>query len=143
MGRTVFKFLESIQAQFKQNFGSQISNAQENQLSKSVKKIFSPICVQYYDLAKADKLTGVLDQVDQVKGVMQENVNQMLQTHEKLEDLENKADNMRNEAQRFKKGATELKKQQWWKNIKMMMILGCITVTVIAVIVVIIVKSTT
>jgi hypothetical protein len=30
------------------------------------------------------------------------------------------ADNMRNEAQRFKKSAGDLKKQQWWKNMKVL-----------------------
>ncbi len=37
-----------------------------------------------------DKLTGVQTRVNQVKEVMQQNVDQMLATHEKLEDLETK-----------------------------------------------------
>jgi hypothetical protein len=44
--RTVFKFLETVQAQFKQNFGPQIAGAVEGQFSKSAKKVFTPICVQ-------------------------------------------------------------------------------------------------
>lgn len=139
--RTVFKFLEAVQTEFKKSFGGQVAGAGENQLSKSAKKVFTGLCQNYDDLAKADKLAGVMDQVDQVKGVMQDNVEQMLQNHEKLQDLEDKADNMRSEAQRFKKGATDLKKQQWWKNMKLMGILGCLTVTVVAVVVVILIKA--
>ena len=46
---------------------------------------------RYDDITNVDKLTGVQTQVNQVKEVMQQNVDQMLQTHEKLEDLETKA----------------------------------------------------
>ena len=47
-------------------------------------------------------------QVDDVKMTMEENVNAMLKQHEKLEDLEDKADTMRCEASKFKKGAGQL-----------------------------------
>merc|ERR1712139_444172 len=42
--RTVFKFLEQVQADFKKSFGPQVASAGENQLSKSSKKVFNGLC---------------------------------------------------------------------------------------------------
>lgn len=43
--------------------------------------------------------------------------------HEKLEDLEDRADTMRDEASKFKKGAGQLASKMWWQNCRLWLII--------------------
>ena len=74
-------------------------------------------------------------QVDDVKMTMEENVNAMLKQHEKLEDLEDKADTMRCEASKFKKGAGQLASKMWWQNARLMCIIAIIAIIVLVIII--------
>lgn len=74
-------------------------------------------------------------QVDDVKMTMEENVNAMLKQHEKLEDLEDKADTMRSEASKFKKGAGQLASKMWWQNARLMCIIAIIAIIVLVIII--------
>ena len=76
-----------------------------------------------------------LFQVDDVKMTMEDNVQQMLRQHEKLEDLEDKADVMRSEAVKFKKGATQLARKMWWQNCRLWAIIIIVTVVVLMIII--------
>ena len=66
---------------------------------------------------------------------MEDNVQQMLRQHEKLEDLEDKADTMRSEASKFKRGAGNLASKMWWQNVRLWCIVGLIAIIVIVIIV--------
>lgn len=47
---------------------------------------------------------------------------------ERLEDLMNKTDEMANEADQFRRGATKLKNAMWWKNVRLMIILAVVVI---------------
>ena len=63
------------------------------------------------------------EQVDEVVVIMQENVKKVLERDEKLENLENKSENLHDGAKRFSNMAIKLKRKMWWKNIKVIIIL--------------------
>ena len=65
-----------------------------------------------------DKVAAVMREVDQVKGVMSENINQAMSNLESAEDLNNKTDEMKQASSAFNKQAKTAKNQMWWKNMK-------------------------
>eukprot|EP00294_Goniomonas_avonlea_P006823 CAMPEP_0114558016 /NCGR_PEP_ID=MMETSP0114-20121206/10145_1 /TAXON_ID=31324 /ORGANISM="Goniomonas sp, Strain m" /LENGTH=230 /DNA_ID=CAMNT_0001743355 /DNA_START=16 /DNA_END=708 /DNA_ORIENTATION=+ len=133
--RTVFKFLDEVKREFSGQHKLGLSTATENSLSKNVRRWLVGLCSKYDNLEAIDKVRGVQAQVDEVKVVMQDNVQKMLENHEKLEDLDDKANQMVNEASHFKKQSTQLKNRMWWQNCKLWVILIIIVIVVLAIIV--------
>ncbi|KAI0425678.1 synaptobrevin-domain-containing protein [Xylaria sp. FL1042] len=77
-------------------------------------------------------------QIDDTVGVMRENINKVSQRGERLDALQDKTDNLAVSAQGFRRGANRVRKQMWWKDMKMRM---CIIIGIIILLVVIIVPS--
>ena len=69
---------------------------------------------------------------------MRENINKVSQRGERLDSLQDKTDNLAVSAQGFRRGANRVRKQMWWKDMKMRM---CLIVGVIILIVVIVVPT--
>ncbi|KAI0021372.1 synaptobrevin-domain-containing protein [Xylariomycetidae sp. FL0641] len=77
-------------------------------------------------------------QIDDTVGVMRENINKVSQRGERLDALQDKTDNLAVSAQGFRRGANRVRKQMWWKDMKMRM---CLVIGVIILLVVIIVPA--
>nr|CAD7394945.1 unnamed protein product [Timema cristinae] len=73
--------------------------------------------------------------VDEVVGIMRVNVEKVLERDTKLSELDNRADALHQGASRFEQQAGKLKKKYWWKNIKMMIIMGVIGAVVLILII--------
>jgi vesicle-associated membrane protein 4 len=69
---------------------------------------------------------------------MRENINKVSQRGERLDSLQDKTDNLAVSAQGFRRGANRVRKQMWWKDMKMRM---CIIVGLIILIVIIVVPA--
>lgn len=67
---------------------------------------------------------------------MRDNINKVAERGERLDLIENKTDNLAISAQGFRRGANRVRKDMWWKDMKMRM---CIVLAIIIVLVVIIV----
>ena len=80
----------------------------------------------------------LLQQIDDTVGVMRENINKVSQRGERLDSLQDKTDNLAVSAQGFRRGANRVRKQMWWKDMKMRM---CLIVGIILLLIVIIVPS--
>lgn len=77
-------------------------------------------------------------QIDDTVGVMRENINKVSQRGERLDSLQDKTDNLAVSAQGFRRGANRVRKQMWWKDMKMRM---CLIAGIIILLVVIIVPA--
>jgi vesicle-associated membrane protein 4 len=77
-------------------------------------------------------------QIDDTVGVMRENINKVSQRGERLDALQDKTDNLAQSAHGFRRGANRVRKQMWWKDMKMRI---CIIVGIIILLIVIIVPS--
>lgn len=84
--------------------------------------------------APPTKLTQVQDQVNDVKVILKDNINKVLERGEKLDDLIDKTDDLRATADSFQKTSTRVARKYWWKNVKMMIIIGVIVVIIIVLI---------
>ncbi|KAK2765033.1 SNAP receptor, synaptobrevin [Arachnomyces sp. PD_36] len=77
-------------------------------------------------------------QIDDTVGVMRENINKVSQRGERLDSLQDKTDNLAESAQGFRRGANRVRKQMWWKDVKMRI---CLAVGIVILLIVIIVPA--
>lgn len=77
-------------------------------------------------------------QIDDTVGVMRENINKVSQRGERLDSLQDKTDNLAVSAQGFRRGANRVRKQMWWKDMKMRI---CIIIGIIVLLLVIIIPA--
>ncbi|KAH0541810.1 SNAP receptor, synaptobrevin [Glutinoglossum americanum] len=75
-------------------------------------------------------------QIDDTVGVMRENINKVADRGDKIDALGGKADNLVRSTREFRRGANKVRKDMWWKDMKMRM---CLIVGIIILLVVIIV----
>ncbi|EDO15795.1 hypothetical protein Kpol_1040p8 [Vanderwaltozyma polyspora DSM 70294] len=82
------------------------------------------------------KVAALRAEIDDTVGIMRDNINKVAERGERLTSIEDKADNLAVSAQGFKRGANRVRKQMWWKDLKMRL---CLVLVVIILLVVIIV----
>uniref|UniRef100_A0A1D1Y0B1 Synaptobrevin 1 n=1 Tax=Anthurium amnicola TaxID=1678845 RepID=A0A1D1Y0B1_9ARAE len=75
------------------------------------------------------KTAQIQKQIDETVGIMRDNINRVAERGEKLDALQDKTENLSVSAQGFRRGANRVRKQMWWKDMKMRII---ITLVVIA-----------
>ncbi|XP_043917083.1 vesicle-associated membrane protein 8-like [Protopterus annectens] len=86
-----------------------------------------------------NKVGELQSQVDDVKNIMTQNIDRVLERGERLDDLIVKTDDLQATAESFQKTSTKIARKMWWKNTKMIIII----VVIVAVIVLIIILLAT
>lgn len=76
-----------------------------------------------------DELTRAQNELNQVKEIMVQNVEQILSRGERIDLLVDKTDVMAGQATEFRRGARAVRRDMWWKNTKIL-ILSCIVALV-------------
>jgi vesicle-associated membrane protein 4 len=79
-----------------------------------------------------------VQEIDSTVNVMRNNINKVSERGERLDSLQDKTDNLAVSAQGFRRGANRVRKQMWWKDMKMRM---CLIIGIILLLVIIIVPS--
>ncbi|KAG2346528.1 synaptobrevin [Suillus weaverae] len=88
------------------------------------------------------KTAAIQQQIDDTVGIMRENITKVAERGERLDSLQDKTDNLAVSAQGFRRGANRVRKNMWWKDMKMRLIIGVAVAIIIIIIVVSIVKAT-
>ncbi|XP_055075990.1 vesicle associated membrane protein 1a [Paramisgurnus dabryanus] len=86
------------------------------------------------NLTSNRRLQQTQAQVDEVVDIMRVNVDKVLERDQKLSELDDRADALQAGASQFESSAAKLKNKYWWKNMKMMIIMGIIGVIMIGVV---------
>jgi vesicle-associated membrane protein 7 len=76
-----------------------------------------------------DDISRAQSELAQVKDIMVQNVEQILNRGERIELLVDKTDTMANQATVFRRGARTVRRQMWWKN-KRVLALGVLVALV-------------
>ena len=76
------------------------------------------------NLGEADRVHRVQGEIDEVRTVMVENIERVLQRGEKIELLVDKTENLNQQAFRFKRQSTVLRRTMWCKNVKLWLLLA-------------------
>lgn len=80
---------------------------------------------------KQDAISNVQKDIDDVKGIMTENIERVLERGERIDLLVDKTDRLGVGAHDFRVRSRGLKRQMWWKNVKLMVLLGVVIVFLI------------
>jgi len=88
------------------------------------------------------KTAAIQAQIDDTVGIMRENITKVAERGERLDDLQDKTDNLAVSAQGFKRGANRVRKNMWWKDMKMRIIIGVAITVIVVIIVVSILRAT-
>ncbi|MED6192715.1 hypothetical protein PIB30_012607 [Stylosanthes scabra] len=132
-------FLERVKDDFVVKCASS-DKAGANASDKSLNKEFGPKLKEHMQYCadhpeEISKLAKVQNQVSEVKGVMMENIEKVLDRGEKIELLVDKTENLHSQAQDFKTSGTKIRRKMWLQNMKMKLIVLAILIVLILVIV--------
>jgi len=86
------------------------------------------------------KTAAIQAQIDDTVGIMRDNITKVAERGERLDQLQDKTDNLAISAQGFRRGADRVRKNMWWKDMKMRIIIGVVIAVIIVIIVVSVVK---
>lgn len=87
------------------------------------------------------KIQAIQSQIDETIDTMHDNITKVAERGERLDALQDKTDNLAVSAQGFRRSANRVRKQMWWKDMKMRVIIAVGICVLIIIIVVPIVKA--
>ncbi|XP_009618936.1 vesicle-associated membrane protein 721 [Nicotiana tabacum] len=138
VGRQVpIAFLERVKDDFVSKYGGgKAATATPNSLNKE----FGPKLKEHMHYCadhpeEISKLAKVKAQVSEVKGVMMENIEKVLDRGEKIELLVDKTENLHHQAQDFRNTGTQIRRKMWLQNMKVKLIVLGILIALILIIV--------
>ncbi|KAJ0789291.1 putative Longin domain, v-SNARE, coiled-coil domain-containing protein [Helianthus annuus] len=155
MGRSVpFVFLERLKDEFKQAYGGSIGSDNDNPLAEdsdddlfedrfsiayNLDREFGPkikeqmdYCLNHPD--EMSKLSKVKAQITEVKGIMMDNIEKVLDRGEKIELLVDKTENLQFQADSFHIQGRQLRRKMWLQNVQMKLMIGASILTTIIII---------
>eukprot|EP01083_Nonionella_stella_P086679 240942_1 len=130
-GRVIpFNMLEDIKNRFVATYGDRGKTAIAFAMNADFGRVLQKQ-TEYYNSPERDKIAVVKEEINQVKNIMFENIDKVLERGDKIELLVDKTDRLDEHAFRFKKRSRRLKNAMWWKNLKMGLLLVFIVLIVI------------
>lgn len=119
--KSPFLCLLELEKKFNQQYTPQaIGSATQNGLNKFEGEMVALVnSGKYEDVAKVAQ-----SEINKVRDIMVENVEQILERGERISLLVNRTDEMNNNAVAFRKRSTQAKRNMWWQNVKMTALLG-------------------
>jgi len=120
--RVPFAFNDDIKKKFKKKFGDMRATV----MPKDTYDQFSPQIaerLEHYTLHPDGAIEAAKQQVDDLKKIMIENVDKILERGEKLSLLAAKTDELVAKSETFKSSANALKNKMFWKNLKMLLLM--------------------
>ncbi|KAH9728888.1 hypothetical protein KPL70_009186 [Citrus sinensis] len=138
VGRQVpIAFLERVKEDFTKRYGGgKAATAVANGLNKEFGpklKEHMQYCIDHPE--EISKLAKVKAQVSEVKGVMMDNIEKVLDRGEKIELLVDRTENLRSQAQDFRQQGTQMRRKMWFQNMKIKLIVLGIIIALILIIV--------
>lgn len=138
VGRQIpIAYLERIKEDFTNRYGG---GKAAIAVANSLKKEFGPklkeqmqYCMDHPE--EVSKLAKVKAQVSEVKGVMMENIEKVLDRGVKIELLVDKTEDLHSQAQVFRQQGGQIKRKMWWQNMKIKLIVLAILIVLILIIV--------
>ncbi|CAI5741944.1 unnamed protein product [Peronospora destructor] len=121
--RVPFMFLEDMKNRFQATYGDRthtaIAFAMNDQFQHEIHRL-----LDYYNAnPDADSLSRVKQQIDDVKDIMVENIDKVLERGEKFELLVDRTDKLNRQSVKFQRSSTNLVKAMWRRNMKLWMLL--------------------
>ncbi|PWA53936.1 vesicle-associated membrane protein [Artemisia annua] len=143
IGRSVpFVFLERVKDDFKQRYGGSIGSdhplgddsdddlfEDRFSIAYNLDREFGPILKEHMDYClnhpdEMSKLSKLKAQITEVKGIMMDNIEKVLDRGEKIELLVDKTENLQFQANSFQIQGRQLRRKMWLQNLQTKLIIG-------------------
>uniref|UniRef100_A0A7S0RU98 V-SNARE coiled-coil homology domain-containing protein n=1 Tax=Chlamydomonas leiostraca TaxID=1034604 RepID=A0A7S0RU98_9CHLO len=128
--RIPFALLDDVAARFSTAYG-----AAREAVAYEYSTDFAPVLAErlaYYGRDPAsDPLSRVRGELSEVKHIMIENIEKVLERGEKLDLLVDKTDSLQETAFTFRSQARRLQRTLWWRNAKMWVVMGGVAAAVL------------
>ncbi|XP_058207875.1 vesicle-associated membrane protein 727 [Rhododendron vialii] len=156
VGRSVpFVFLERVKDDFKQRYGASIRTDDPHPLADdededddlfedrfsiayNLDREFGPrikehmqYCMNHPD--EISKLSKLRTQITEVKGIMMDNIEKVLDRGEKIELLVDKTENLQFQADSFQRQGRQLRRKMWLQSLQMKLMVGGVILVVIVI----------
>ncbi|GFZ16711.1 vesicle-associated membrane protein 713 [Actinidia rufa] len=118
-GRIPFAFLEDIHQRFVRTYGRAVLSAHAYAMNDEFSRVLSQQMEYYSNDPDADRINRLKGEMSQVRNVMIENIDKVLDRGDRLELLVDKSANMQGNTFRFRKQARRFRSTVWWKNVKL------------------------
>ncbi|BAT76308.1 vesicle-associated membrane protein 711-like [Vigna umbellata] len=119
-GRMIpFAFLEDIHKKFVKTYGRAILSSPAYAMNDEFSRILSQQMDYYSNDPNADRLNRLKGEMTQVRTVMVDNIEKVLERGGRLELLVEKTSAMNNNSIRFRKHSRRYKNNLWWSNVRL------------------------
>jgi len=126
--RIPFAFLEDIKSKFRGTYGQRGHDAIAFAMQSDFSRVLDKQMDYFSNNANADKIKKLQEGIDEVKNIMINNIDRVLERGEKIELLLDKTEQLQATSAGFKKASTNLANYFWWKNVKIWAVIGCVVV---------------
>ncbi|AEC07690.1 putative Longin domain-containing protein [Arabidopsis thaliana] len=129
--RIPFSFLEDIHQRFVRTYGRAIHSAQAYAMNDEFSRVLNQQIEYYSNDPNADTISRIKGEMNQVRDVMIENIDNILDRGERLELLVDKTANMQGNTFRFRKQTRRFNNTVWWRNCKLTLLLILVLLVII------------
>eukprot|EP00547_Thalassionema_nitzschioides_P003971 CAMPEP_0194203462 /NCGR_PEP_ID=MMETSP0156-20130528/3228_1 /TAXON_ID=33649 /ORGANISM="Thalassionema nitzschioides, Strain L26-B" /LENGTH=226 /DNA_ID=CAMNT_0038929215 /DNA_START=25 /DNA_END=705 /DNA_ORIENTATION=- len=133
--RIPYAFLTDMKEQFVAQFGTETP---QTAIAFSLNDQFCNVIaerMEFYNSDSADltvdNIGGVKAQIEEVKGVMVQNIEKVLERGEKIELLVDKTDRLNQQAFKFESSSRTLRRSLWWKKMRCYIFISAMAVIII------------
>ncbi|KAH8678924.1 synaptobrevin-domain-containing protein [Tricladium varicosporioides] len=136
LGRRIpFGFLVEIKKRFLAQFQPESTDfaALPNYGCGSFNSELKTLMVEYgtTKAGKEDAISNVQGEIDNVRGIMSQNIETLLERGERIDLLVDKTDRLGGSAHDFRVRSRGLRRKMWWKNVKLMALLIVVVIFLI------------
>nr|GLL37882.1 vesicle-associated membrane protein 711-like [Ipomoea trifida] len=117
--RIPFAFLEDIHQRFVKTYGRAVLSAQAYAMNNEFSRVLNQQMEYYSNDPNADRINRIKGEMSQVRNVMIENIDKVLERGDRLELLVDKTETMQGNTFRFRKQARQFRSTVWWRNVKL------------------------
>ncbi|CAH9090407.1 unnamed protein product [Cuscuta epithymum] len=132
--RIPFAFLEDIHQRFVRTYGRAVLSAQAYAMNDEFSRVLSQQMEYYSHDPNSDRLNRLKGEMNQVRNVMIENIDKVLDRGDRLELLVDKAANMQGNTIRFRKQTRRFRSAIWWRNVKLIIALIVLLLVIVYVV---------
>jgi len=123
VGRRIpYTFLEDIKDRFVRSHGEAAGTAAAYGLDEQFGHVIEDRMRFFATDRSADAINRVRGELGEVRNIMIENIDKVLDRGERIELLVDKTDHLSSEAFTFTRDSRRLKRKMWWKNTRLMVV---------------------
>ncbi|CAH9099834.1 unnamed protein product [Cuscuta europaea] len=129
--RIPFDFLEEIHQRFVRTYGRAVLSAQAYAMNDEFSRVLAQQMEYYSNDPNADRINRLKGEMSQVRNVMIQNIDKVLERGDRLELLVDKTATMQGNTLRFKRQSRRFRSAVWWRNVKLIVVVTFLVLALI------------